>query len=261
MLRQILTACLLTTSFLWILGCETNNDVEPDTEPPAIPRGVKSITRDGEVIIEWYPNGERDLAGYKIWRSSDDDEFELLTQVSDRTDQYIDRDVQNGVTYFYAVSALDFDGNESDLSPELVTDTPRPSGNNVTLNDFTIFPERSGFDLSQPEKGAIPWNLSTTDVYVGFDTEVNVLYLYSDNQTEMQDMGYHESSDEIDMSPPAGFTIEFVELIEGHVYVLYTPDGNFAKIHVVSLAENAVTIDWAYQIDPENPQLAPPLRN
>jgi hypothetical protein len=34
----------------------------------------------------------------------------------------------------------------------------------------------------------------------------------------MQDMGYHKKFSEVDVSPQAGFTGEFVELIEGHIY-------------------------------------------
>ena len=77
----------------------------------------------------------------------------------------------------------------------------------------------------------------------------------------MQDMGYHDRFDEIDVSPDLGFTIDFVELIEGHVYTLNTPEGNFAKIHIVSISDNSVTFDWAYQLDPDNPELAPPLND
>ena len=258
-IHRMLTVFLLMISLLWNLGCDSDDSIELDTEPPAIPRGVVSITGNGQVTIEWFPNGERDLAGYKIWRSRDNEDFDFLAEVSSGTFRYVDRDVRNGTTYYYAVTAFDHDDNESDLSPEEISDTPRPSGNNVTLNDFNLFPGRSGFDFSQPERGAIAWDLPSTDVYFGLDTVVNVRYLYSDNLTEMQDMGYHESFDAVDASPARGFTTEFVELLEGHVYVLYTPDGNYAKIHVIAVSDNSVTFDWAYQIDPDNPELAPPL--
>ena len=267
---RILMPFFLISSYLCSIGCGSSEDdyVEPDTEPPAIPRGVESITGNGQVTIEWFPNGESDLAGYTIWRSLDNETFNLLESVSADEFQYIDRDVRNGTIYYYAVSALDLEGNESDLSPENIFDTPRPSGNNVTLNRFTILPEQSGFDFSQPEKGAIPWDSPTTDVYFGpteifseFDVSYAVPYLYSGNLTEMQDMGYHEAFDEVNVSPFLGFTTEFVELIEGHVYIFYTPDRNYAKIHVVAISDNAVTFDWAYQIDPDNPELAPPLHH
>ena len=266
--RFIAAFLFVITLFGLILGCGSDDDdddlVQIDTEPPATPRGVRSITGDNEVIIEWFPNGESDLAGYNIWRDDDGDEnFELLAEVSSDTSSdvdrlsFVDEQVINGFTYSYAVSAIDYDGNESELSPEQVLDTPRPSGNNITLNDFNLLPARSGFDFSQPSRGAITWDLPAADVYFGFDTEVNVPFLYSNNLTEMQDMGYHEYFDEVDVSPVRGFTTEFVELIEGHVYVLLTPDGNFAKIHVIVVSDIAITFDWAYQTDPDNPQLAP----
>ena len=256
--HQTFPAVFLILSLIWTFGCETNNSVESDTEPPAIPRGVVSITGNERVTVEWFPNGEQDLAGYKVWRSSDDSEYDLLANLSADAFRYVDDDVRNGRSYFYAVSAYDYDGNESELSLEQVYDTPRPSGNSVTLDDFALFPARSGFDFSRPERGAIPWDSRAADVYFEWDTLVNVAYLYSDNLTKMQDMGYHKKFSEVDVSPQAGFTGEFVELIEGHIYVFYTPDGNYAKIRTTAVSDSYVTFDWAYQIDPNNPELAPP---
>ena len=266
--RFIIAFLFVITPFCLILGCGSDDEDRPvqvDTEPPATPRGVRSITGDGQVIVEWFPNGEADLAGYNIWRDDDgNEEFDLLAEVSsDSSDadvdrlSFVDEEVINGRSYSYAISAVDYDGNESDLSPEQVLDTPRPSGNNITLNDFNLIPNRSGFDFSQPARGAIIWDSPVTDIYFGFDPESNIRYLYSDNLTEMQDVGYHEYFDEVDVSPVQGFVTDFIELIGGHVYALLTPDGNFAKIHVIVVSDTAVTFDWAYQIDPGNPQLAP----
>ena len=267
-ITQLLTFCLIPIILFVTYGCEVNTDScdtrvisEPDTTPPAIPRGVYSITGDEEVIIEWFPNGEHDLSGYRVWRSKDDVDFDLLDEVSPNTTSYVDRNVRNGKTYYYAVSAFDYDDNESDLSPEFVDDTPRPEGRSVTLKDYQLSPERSGFDFSRPSRGAIPWDESDTDIYFGFDLEVNVSYMYSDNDTLMQDMGYRDSMDNLDEAPlyDLGYTDLFVELLEGHVYAFNTPDGNYAKIRVIDVSDVSVTFDWAYQIDPDNPELAPPL--
>jgi len=260
--RCLFTTLLPTMLLVCIYGCYIDADDTPnfDDEPPAVPRGVRTTTGDESVHIEWYPNGEYDLAGYKVWRGRNSTNFdELLIEASASTTRYTDTDVLNGKTYYYAVSAYDSDGNESDLSPENAWDTPRPEGRNITLDDYLLWPGRSGFDFSHPEKGSIPWDDRTTDVYFGLDTEVNVTYLYSDNETLMQDLGYHENFDEVDVVPEFGYTTLFVELIEGHIYAIYTPDGNFAKIQVRKLFDDAVIFDWAYQTDPENIQLAPPL--
>ncbi len=258
-INRILATLLFTVLLAGISGCYIDTD-DSDREPPAIPRGVQTITGDEQVIIEWYPNGEFDLAGYRVWRGRDSVNFnDLLVDVSENTTHYADTDVQNGRTYYYAVSAYDTEGNESELSPEDAWDTPRPEGRNIALDDYILSPGRSGFDFSQPQKGSIPWNAPETDIYFGLDTEVGVTYLYSDNETLMQDLGYHEDFDAIDVVPEMGYTTLFVELIEGHIYALYTPDGNFAKIQVRELFDDVVIFDWAYQTDPENIQLAPPL--
>ena len=40
--------------------------------------------------------------------------------------------------------------------------------------------------------------------------------------------------------------------------MFYTPDGNYAKIRTTAVSDSYVTFDWAYQIDLNNPELAPP---
>ena len=257
---KILAILLAALLFGGISGCYIDASDDRDDEPPAVPRGVRTITGDEEVIIEWYPNGEYDLAGYQVWRGRDGTNFDSLADVSENTTRYVDRTVRNGETYFYAVSAYDIHDNESDLSPEDTWDTPRPEGRNITLEDYNILPERSGFDFSRPEKGSVQWDSPATDIYFGLDPEIGVTYLYSDNETFMQDLGYHKNFDAVDFVPDMGYTTLFVELIEGHIYAINTPDNNYAKIHVRELYDDAVVFDWAYQTDPENVQLAPSLK-
>ena len=259
-LMVLFLAAILVVTFIgcYIDATNDGNNNNIDSEPPAVPRGVRTITGDGYVVVEWYPNAESDLEGYIIYRGENNQNFDKIADLSAEKTDYRDRDVRNGRTYYYAVSAYDR-YNESELSPEVASDTPRPEGRNIILDDYQLEPDRSGFDFSNPRKGAIPWNDRATDVYFGLDTVVNVTYLYSDNNTEMQDLGYHEHFDGVDVVPEYGYTTLFVELIEGHIYAFYTPDGNFAKIHVRRLTDYDVEFDWAYQTDPENIQLAPAL--
>src|SRR5438094_308007 len=56
---------------------------------------------------------------------------------------------QNGVTYWYAVSAYDLAGNESDLSVENVHDTARPAGTGLVLHAVSDEPGQfAGYDFS-----------------------------------------------------------------------------------------------------------------
>jgi len=256
-LKAVLAASLILMTY--ILGCGAEKECEiTDTTPPATPRGVRTITGDGRITIEWFGSDEPDLAGYRVYRSEDGVHFDLIAEIrSPQNTRYVDEDVQNGRTYYYAVSSFDFEGNESDLSPEEVWDTPRPEGR-VTLEEYEISPDYSGFDFSKPEQGPIPFDTPSTDIY--FDADDGVFYFLSDNGTLMQDVGYHASLDEVDIAPEAGYVGDIIEVIQGHVYVFYTPEGNYAKARIVRVSNAAVTFEWAVQMEPDNPQFAPPRR-
>lgn len=269
MLKQMqllftLLMCVIPT--MTLIGCYIDAEVhdnEPiDREPPAVPRGVRTITGDGYVDIEWYPNAEFDLAGYIVWRSSNNENFDQIADLPPDTTRYKDRDVRNGRTYYYAISAYDSNNpvNESELSPENVWDTPRPEGRNIILEDRNLEPDRSGFDFSQASRGTIAFDDRSTDIYFGFDPEVNSSFLYSNNDTIMQDLGFHDSFQGVDVVPTEGYTTRFIELFEGHIYAINTPDDNYAKIHVRRVTDIDVVFDWAYQTEPRNVQVAPALQ-
>lgn len=247
-----------------VAGCTVND--RTDDEPPAAPRGVFSMSGDGEVTIRWYPNGERDLAGYEVWRSNTArDNYRKIAVLPPHVTEYVDKDVRNGITYFYAVLAFDEDGNQSDFSPEIVEDTPRPEGYNVTLQNYRINPNRAGFTFSRAARGAVPWDRDgdglldrDVDVFFGYDEEVNIPYLYSDHEDMfMQDLGYHDDFAEADVAPVKGYTTISVEMLEGHVYAFYTPDRHYAKIWVRRVSPESLTFDWAYQEQRDNADLAP----
>lgn len=260
---------------LVLQGCSVENKgdvVVIDDTAPAQPRGVHSITGDRQVSVEWYPNQETDLKGYIIYRSYlESKDYTKIATVGAQVSSYVDNDVENGVTYYYAISAVDYDGNESDLSPEIVDDTPRPAGKGITLRDYILEPNRCGFDLSRPEKGAQDYDEPSIDIYFGVgnvDGELSVPYIYAvSDDIGMQDLGYTDSMDDVDMSPTMGFTFATVEAIVGHTYAFLTLDNNYAKIRVTDvqidwvgddIVDAWITFDWAYQLQVNNPELAPP---
>ena len=239
----------------------TRGNIIMNNQMPPAPVGVYSITSDKQVTLRWLDSGIENVASYQIWRSRQEFEnYDLIGDIPRTKTEYIDRDVRNGETYYYAIVAVDNQGNASDLSYETVWDTPRPEGFDFTLWEASVYPWRSGCDLSKIQQGTIAWDAAETDIYFAFDEEVNIAYLNSDNDTLMQDMGFHETMDDLDISPERGFTTLFVELIEGHIYALYTPDGNYAKIQVKKVSDSSVTFDWAYQLQRDNPQLAPAFK-
>jgi hypothetical protein len=103
-----------------------------DTFPPAAPQNLVVAEIPGEngaasVDLSWSINPENDLAGYRIYRSEQQDErghslqAELLLSPS-----YRDVSVQPGHRYWYVVTAVDRAGNESAPSEPVLADLTKP---------------------------------------------------------------------------------------------------------------------------------------
>lgn len=260
-------AAILGLALLGSVGCDDENGGPIDREAPAVPRGVTSTTGDHEVTILWYPNTEWDLSGYRIYRGREPSGNYPRIAFVDATGSaywvsFVDHDVANGQTYFYAVSAVDHEGNESDLSPEEVHDTPRPEGRGLRLSSYQANPFDCAYDFSRftvtdyddpAADMAYVYSPETGDFMIGLNDPGDPQH--PDYYTELQDAGYLEM-DDVTWAPVEGWspTAE-VELIPGHVYVVWTRDDHYAKFRVVTIGPSQVTLDWAYQIAPGNQEL------
>lgn len=108
-----------------------------DTTVPLTPQGLSASAGDAKADLSWNVNTEPDLAGYNIYRSTDNVSYAkintaLLTGVS-----YQDTGLTNGNTYYYKVSAKDNAGNESTYSNAVnaTPNAPLPSETEPN-NDF-----------------------------------------------------------------------------------------------------------------------------
>lgn len=235
-------------------GCSVDDPVVVrDGVAPAPPQALYSVTGNGSVQLRWIRNTEPDLAGYRVYLApAFNGPYSVLGTVS--TTQYQVNGLANGTTWYFAVSAYDIAGNESDLSTENVNDTPRPSGVNVALAPSSAEPgSASGYDFA----GGL-MRLSTdpsADMYFSVSGGTRLM-VARDTNTDIQDAGYHEL-DDLDWAPSAGWsTTGTVELVVGHSYYLWTRTNHYAKFRVTSLSDTQVRFDWAYQVDADNPQLA-----
>ncbi len=242
---------------LLVLGCggEKVVNVVPDLPPHRVD-GVYSVTGDLEVTIYWRANQESDIARYKVYRNNaPTGTFTLIGNTPQI--QYVDNAVTNGVTYYYAVAAVDLAGQESpDLSYENVFDTPRPEGFGATLSNAFVSDPQSGWDFSAYRTRP---SLDTgTDIYYGAAS--GHYLVYAGAATDIQDAGYVALRD-VDFAPPSGWSADGqVEAIPGHSYIVWTRDGHYAKFEVVSRDNAGMVMDWAYQIDLDNPELARRLK-
>src|SRR5215813_12757239 len=72
------------------------------------PAAVISRTGDLSVVLHWDPNTETNLAGYRVYRSTNGvDSFSLLTPALLTAPGFCDlANLKNGQTYFYRVTAV-----------------------------------------------------------------------------------------------------------------------------------------------------------
>lgn len=109
-----------------------------DGTAPAAPSGLFASSGQASISLDWNDNGESDLAGYWVYRSTTSGGgYAALNTTLASSSAWVDNTVSVGVTYFYVVSAVDFTGNESALSNE-VSGTATGSGGPTVLafDDF-----------------------------------------------------------------------------------------------------------------------------
>ena len=257
---KTLVGILGIAAALAITGCEIERTVYVEDLAPTRPTGVTSITGDRAVYLYWDPNGERDLDFYRVYRGPESTgRFDFIGSTG--SESFVDDSVWNGETYYYAVSAVDFAGYESELSVENVFDTPRPEGYDLTLFDFAVEPGLAAFDISRERR--VAYDDADGDIWIDADVDLGVLFINAaDLNTDLQDMGYTDNLDDIGWSPESGWSrVGWAQIIEGHTYVVWTRDNHYAKLRAVAVADTWARFDWAYQVDPGNPELVKPAHD
>jgi fibronectin type 3 domain-containing protein len=97
-----------------------------DMTPPARPTGLTVVPGVGRAFLTWNENHERDLAGYHVYRSiRSKRNYKRLTDKVLTLTTFSDETAKQGGVYYYMVTAVDRDGNESKRSEEKVATIER----------------------------------------------------------------------------------------------------------------------------------------
>jgi hypothetical protein len=94
-----------------------------DVFPPAPPQGLTALYTVGSVELVWNANLEPDLAGYKVYRREAGKPLQPINKELLRSPLYRDSSIEPQRHYFYEVTAVDLNGNESKPSAEVQADT------------------------------------------------------------------------------------------------------------------------------------------
>ncbi len=97
-----------------------------DTFPPTPPSAITLAASPTTISIFFAVNPEKDIAGYKIYRTLDETEdkakWQLLTPDLLKTNTFQDTKVESGKKYFYYLTATDTSRNVSESS-EVISET------------------------------------------------------------------------------------------------------------------------------------------
>jgi len=256
-MKKLITSSITIILLFFLSGCDVNEpEYVVDYVPPVIPNGVKVVVGDNRVDLYWNENRDPDLAGYNVYFSYDyDGEYYIIG--SSPYNYFIDDEAVNGNKYFYAVTAYDFNGNESELSLDVVYATSRPEGFNQAIFDFREFPNNSGYSF--PLYSVVAYDSIDVDFF--FENYQGTYYLDVWDDTDIQDMGPTNDIYDIPFAPSSGWSTTKDAIAKvGHTYVFWTWDNHFAKIRVSQITNERIVFDWAYQIVEGERQLKPAVQ-
>ncbi len=84
--------------------------------PPTVPVITALTAGKTSITLSWAPSPEADVVEYRVYRSSDGSNYQIVATVPAGTTEYADQNLANG-TYWYQVDAVDSTGLASHTSP------------------------------------------------------------------------------------------------------------------------------------------------
>ena len=127
---------------------------------PEAPYGIELISTAGYVDIMWKYNAEADFAYFELYRSETiDGIYEVISPIFYEYLRYLDRDVEEGKTYFYKVAAFDIAGNRSEyseiVSGGLTEDRDPPYLSLYSPRDSAVLAQKTHFEVNVADDSAL----------------------------------------------------------------------------------------------------------
>jgi len=124
-----------------------------DTTPPAAPTGLVATAGDGSVSLAWTDNSEGDLASYTVYRSTTSGSNYVAVASGLTVNTNADNTATNGAVYYYVVSAVDTNSNESAFSSEVSAEPSAIAPEEYIIAGSTI---SGGTNLSLSVSSTVP---------------------------------------------------------------------------------------------------------
>lgn len=105
-------------------------------QPPAAPTGLRAIVNGDQVRLQWNPNTETDLAGYRIYKGRDPLQKQAVATLRPESPTYLDPDVSSFQRYYYHITAYDNSrlASESEPSRTVEVEAQPPLSRRIELD-------------------------------------------------------------------------------------------------------------------------------
>jgi Glycoside hydrolase family 44 len=134
--RRSVRCLAVNILFVCLWGCGGGSGTSATTPPPSgvtppvMPTSLVATAGDQQVALQW--SSSATATGYELQRgTSKTGPFASIAKPSGLT--FVDSGLQNGTTYFYAVSALNAGGSSAYTAPVSATPSAPPVGAAVTI--------------------------------------------------------------------------------------------------------------------------------
>ena len=261
-----------------VLGSACSDDNNGPSGPePQIPTNLVSTSLDGAVALFWDDNAfDADPNGFQNYRifsttyEFDADQCGSTWRLEGTTvaPEFVVGALFNGEPRCFSVSAVNIDQIESPRSNER-PDTPRPDARNVVVFARQVRDAESGFFFwaddgdEAVEDGELGVVTNGSDPDVDFSVERdgsgNLFLTPVFPSTTVVDVGLVADLTSIDIAPLSGFARPGVLAEPSRGYVFQMPGGDglfrYGAVRTTHVGRDFLILDWAYQTDPENPEL------
>lgn len=247
----------------------------PHPTPPDPPASLEVVALDGANYLRWSANARNaaDFSFYRVYLVESGKDY-LLGETD--SEGFLDTRVENGKTYRYSVTAVDDQGHESLGSPH-AQGTPRPDYHGEWIYSFQDEPAHSAFRFPRDETTYPILPGHAPNRHFRLEVDGRGWWLVPGPGVELYN-GFFETTAlkcgvaadrdcrSLDRAPLTGYTFQALALFPQVTYILRVPgEGgavHYGAIRVVLLGfdqqgKALMIFDWAFQLQPGNPNLAP----
>ena len=248
----------------------------PQPTPPPVPDQIAVVALDHANYVHWSDASRdaSDFSFYRVYLKAPSGTSYVLGETD--SEGFLDQLAQNGLTYTYFVSAVDQDGHES-AGSVAAKGTPRPDYQAEWMYDWFDRPAASGFRFRASDQDNPVVSGSDATRQFRLETDADGWWLVPGANTDVYPNSWSTTAlkcgpaadadcTDVSRAPTSGYVHQDIGLEPQSSYVLRVrgDDGqtHYGVIRVIMLGSDQnghalMIFDWAYQLQPGAPDLAP----